>query len=275
MDDRDSRYQPDETRKHNVIGGIVIPGRGPAESSRVGLVWGALIVAAGVVLLLDHLGFITIGSLFRFWPMILIFFGVGHLFAPSNRVWGLILIVVGAVFQLNNLGFTRIGFGDLWPIAIIAVGLVLIWGALRPSVASKISANLRGSIGSIGPAGLADSTDSTDMFNAIAIFSGCERRVKSQNFKGGRATSIFGGVELDLRDAKIADDQATIEVNCIFGGVEIRVPDNWNVHSTSIPVLGGFSDKTHISSAEDPAGGRRKTLVITGAIVFGGVEIDN
>jgi len=113
------------------------------------------------------------------------------------------------------------------------------------------------------------------MFNAVAIFSGCERRVKSQNFKGGRATSIFGGVELDLRDAKIAADQATIEVNCIFGGVEIRVPENWNVHSTSIPVLGGFSDKTHISSAEDPAGGPRKTLVITGAIVFGGVEIDN
>ena len=272
MDDRDSHPQGDETRRPNVVGGIVIRGRGPTESSRVGLVWGALIVAAGVALLLDHLGFIAIGSLFRFWPMILIFFGVGHLFAPSNRVWGLILILVGAVFQLNNLGFTRIGFGDLWPIAIIAVGLVLIWGALRPSVVSKISANLAGSIGSTG---LTGSPDSTDMFNAVAIFSGCERRVKSQNFKGGRATSIFGGVELDLRDAKIAADQATIEVNCIFGGVEIRVPENWNVHSTSIPVLGGFSDKTHISSAEDPAGGPRKTLVITGAIVFGGVEIDN
>jgi predicted membrane protein len=189
--------------------------------------------------------------------MILIFFGVGHLFTPSNRVWGLILIGVGAIFQLNNLGFTRIGIGDLWPVAIIAVGLVLMWGALRPPNVSK------------GP------IDSTDMFNAVAIFSGCERRVKSQNFKGGRATSIFGGVELDLRDAKIEGDEATIEVNCLFGGVDIRVPDNWNVHSTSIPVLGGFSDKTHISSAEDPAGGKRKTLIITGAIVFGGVEIDN
>jgi predicted membrane protein len=257
MDDRDNRPQPGESRRHNLLAGIIIRGRASSESSQVGLVWGALIVAAGIALLLDHLGFLTIGSLWRFWPMILIFFGVGHLFTPSNRVWGLILIGVGAIFQLNNLGFTRIGIGDLWPVAIIAVGLVLMWGALRPPNVSK------------GP------IDSTDMFNAVAIFSGCERRVKSQNFKGGRATSIFGGVELDLRDAKIEGDEATIEVNCIFGGVEIRVPDNWNVHSTSIPVLGGFSDKTHISSAEDPAGGKRKTLIITGAIVFGGVEIDN
>ena len=257
MDDRNNRPQPDEARKHHLLAGVIIRDKAHWESSRVGLVWGALIVAAGVALLLDHLGFITIGSLWRFWPMILVFFGVGHLFTASNRVWGLILIAVGAVFQLNNLGFTRIGIGDLWPVAIIAVGLVLIWGALRPPVIPK------------------GSNDSTDMFNAVAIFSGCERRVKSQNFKGGRATSIFGGVELDLRDAQIDGDEATIEVNCIFGGAEIRVPDSWNVHSKSIPVLGGFSDKTHISAAQDSSGGKRKTLIITGAVVFGGVEIDN
>jgi predicted membrane protein len=260
MDEREQSSQTEDARKPRLISGVTIHRRGNIESSRVGLVWGALIAAAGVALLLDHMGFITIGSLFRFWPMILIFFGIGHLFAPSNRVWGLILIVVGAVFQLNNLGFTRIGIGDLWPVAIIAVGLVLMWGALRPPTLPK---------------GSTYSTDSTDMFNAVAIFSGCERRVKSQNFKGGRATSIFGGVELDLRDAQIDGDEATIEVNCIFGGAEIRVPDSWNVHSKSIPVLGGFSDKTHISAAQDISGGKRKTLIITGAVVFGGVEIDN
>lgn len=249
MDDRDKRP--------HWLEGLMIGGKGQLEASRVGLVWGAVIVVAGIALLLDHLGFVAIGSLFRFWPMILIFFGVGHLFSPSNRAWGGILIVVGTVFQLNSLGITHVHFADLWPLAIIAVGLLLMWSALRPPAVSKAS------------------TDSTDMFNAVAIFSGCERRVKSQNFKGGRATSIFGGVELDLRDAKIVGDEATIEVNCIFGGAEIRVPDNWNVHSKSIPVLGGFSDKTHISSAEDPAGGKRKTLIVTGVVVFGGVEIDN
>lgn len=257
MDDRDNRTQPDADRKPQVLAGIVISGRKPYEASRVGLVWGALIAAAGIALLLDHMGFIVLGSLFRFWPMILVFFGVGHVLSPSNRAWGVILIAVGAIFQLNTLGITHIRFTDLWPLAIIAIGLVLMWTALRPAV--RIN-----SVGS-GP----------DMFNATAIFGGIERRIKSQAFRGGRATCIFGGAELDLRDAMIDGDEATIEVNCICGGAEIRVPDTWNVHSTSMPILGGYSDTTHISAAPDASGTKRKTLNVTGTIIFGGVEIRN
>jgi predicted membrane protein len=259
MDDRDMRPQPADDRKHQLLAGIMIRGKGQPEASRLGVVWGALIVAAGVALLLDHMGFIVIGSLFRFWPMILIFFGVGHLFTPSNRAWGGILIVVGAVFQLNNLGITHLRFADMWPLAIIAVGLMLMWGALKPPIVVK------------------GSVDAADVLEAVAIFGGTERRIKSQTFKGGRVTSIFGGVELDFRDANIDGDEATLDINCIFGGVEIRVPDTWNVHSRSIPVLGGYSDKTGPSSSapQDPSGPKRKTLIVTGTVIFGGVEIAN
>jgi predicted membrane protein len=259
MDDRETRPQPADGRKHQLLAGIMIRGKGHPEASRVGLVWGALIVAAGVLLLLDHMGFLAIGSLFRFWPMILIFFGVGHLFTPSSRAWGGILIVVGGVFQLNSLGITHLGFADMWPLAIIAVGLILMWGALKPAMVVK---------GGI---------DAADVLEAVAIFGGTERRIKSQTFKGGRVTSIFGGVELDFRYANIDGDEATLDINCIFGGVEIRVPDTWNVQSRSIPVLGGFSDKTGPSALapQDPSGAKRKTLIVTGAVIFGGVEIAN
>jgi predicted membrane protein len=259
MDDRDMRPQPAEGRKDQLLAGIMIRGKGQPEASRLGLVWGALVVVAGVALLLDHMGFIAIGSLFRFWPMILIFFGVGHLFTPSNRAWGVILMVVGAVFQLNSLGITHLHFADMWPLAIIAVGLILMWGALKPPIVVK------------------GSVDAADVLEAVAIFGGTERRIKSQTFKGGRATSIFGGVELDFRDANIDGDEATLDINCIFGGVEIRVPETWNVHSRSIPVLGGYSDKTGPSSSapQDPSGPKRKTLIVTGTVIFGGVEIAN
>jgi predicted membrane protein len=254
MDDRDKRSQ--------LLAGVIIRSKGRPESSRVGLVWGALIVAAGVALLLDHMGFIYIGSLFRFWPMILIFFGVGHVFTPANRVWGVILLVVGAVLQLNNLGITHLRFADMWPIAIIAVGLLLMWGAMRQPVVLK---------------GAGGATDSADVLEAVAIFAGTERRISSQTFKGGRATSIFGGVELDFRDANIDGDEATLDVNCIFGGVEIRVPDAWIVDSRSIPVLGGYSDKTRLSASapQEQTSEKRKTLIVTGTVIFGGVEIGN
>lgn len=256
MDDREKRSQ--------ILAGVVIRGKGGPESSRVGLVWGALIVTAGVALLLDHMGFIYIGSLFRFWPMILIFFGIGHIFTRSNRVGGLILLVIGTVLQLNSLGITHLRFADMWPVAIIAVGLLLMWGAMKPPIV------LKGWGGSGGAA-----ADSADVLEAVAIFGGSERRISSKTFKGGRATSIFGGVELDFRDANIEGDQATLDVNCIFGGVEIRVPDSWSVDSRSIPVLGGFADKTRVSTSQDPSGAKRKTLIVTGTIIFGGVEISN
>lgn len=252
MDDRDKRSQ--------LLAGVMIRGKGRPESSRVGLVWGALIVAAGVALLLDHMGFIYIGSLFRFWPMILIFFGIGHLFTNSSRAWGAILLVTGVVLQLNNLGITHLRFADMWPIAIIAVGLLLMWGAMKPPIVLK------------GGGGAADTAD---VLEAVAIFGGTERRISSQTFKGGRATSIFGGVELDFRDANIDGDEATLDVTCIFGGVEIRIPDAWNVHSRSIPVLGGYADKTRTSVPQDPSGTKRKTLIITGTVIFGGLEIGN
>jgi len=249
-------------RRHQLIAGLMTRGQGPLEASRAGLVWGAILVAAGVALLLDHMGFIVIGSLFRFWPMVLVFFGVGHLFTPSNRAWGVILIVVGAILQLNNLGLTRLRFADMWPMAIIAVGLILMWGALKPPIVLK---------------GIGGTNDTADFLEAIAIFAGTERRIRSQTFKGGRVTSIFGGVELDFRDANIDGDEATLEITCIFGGVEIRVPERWNVHFRSIPVLGGYSDKTRLSAApsQDSTNEKRKTLIITGAVIFGGVEIGN
>ncbi|HYL62988.1 MAG TPA: DUF5668 domain-containing protein [Candidatus Methylomirabilis sp.] len=247
-------------RRRQLLAGIMIGGRRHPEASRVGFVWGLMIAAIGVFLLLDHLDLIRIGSLLRFWPMILIFFGIGHLFTPSNRIWGVILILIGAVFQLNNLGILHEGIADLWPVLIIAVGLLLMWAAMRPPV----------------PVVSTEGGDSaSDTVNAVAIFGGCERRINSQHFSGGRSMSVFGGVELDFRDANIQGDEAVLEVNCIFGGVEIRVPPSWYVHSKSIPILGGFSDKTHRPANADPAAPKGKTLVITGAVVFGGVEISN
>ncbi|HKV25606.1 MAG TPA: DUF5668 domain-containing protein [Candidatus Acidoferrum sp.] len=229
------------------------------DNSSGSFIWGIMIAVVGVILLLSHLGLIRIDSLARFWPMILVCFGIANLFTPSSRIWGAILLIIGAVFQLNNLGILHEGIADLWPVLIIVVGLLLMWNAFRPPVVTST--------------GSGDS--SADVLNAVAIFGGCERRVNSQHFRGGRSTSIFGGVELDFRDADMDGDAATIEVNCVFGGVEIRVPPNWFVNSKSIPVLGGYSDKTRRADTNDPSARKPKTLVITGAVVFGGVEISN
>jgi predicted membrane protein len=230
---------------------------------RWGFIWGALICLVGVALLLDHMGLFDASRLFRFWPVTLILAGIVNLTNRSGRAWGAILLIAGVVLQLDNLGLAHIRIWDLWPLAIVAVGLMLMW--------SSFEARRRSAPGTPGsPAVL----DSDSAINMVAVFGGSERRISSQNFRGGKAMAVFGGVELDLRDATIEGDEAVLELNCVFGGVEIHVPRNWNVDGRCIPIFGGYSDETRQSVATDAAP-KIKTLVITGTVIFGGVEISN
>ena len=235
---------------------------------RWGLAWGFIIVLVGVALLLHHLGVIPFDPVARYWPLILVVFGVMNLTNRSGRFFGFLLIVAGIVLQLNKLGITNLSFADLWPIALIAVGLLLMWGSLetRGFLRAKAKAikDFRDQV--------TGASDPLTILNAVAIFGGCERRIAGQTFQGGRATAVFGGIELDFRDADL-EDEAILEVNCVFGGVEIRVPDTWHVHSRNLPVFGGYEDKTR--HPNNPAVGSPKTLIITGMVVFGGIEIKN
>jgi predicted membrane protein len=232
-----------------------------------GFAWGLIIVLVGLALLLHHMGVIPFDPVARFWPLLLVVFGVMNLLTRSGRFFGFLLILAGAFLQLNKLGITHLSFADLWPVALIAIGLLLMWGSLETSgffrAKAKALHDFREQV-----AGATGS--SPTMLNAVAVFGGCERRVATQNFQGGRATAFFGGIELDFRDAEM-DAEAILEINCVFGGVEIRVPESWHVHSRSLPVFGGYEDKTRRPT--NP--GKTKTLIVTGMVVFGGIEIKN
>jgi len=112
--------------------------------------------------------------------------------------------------------------------------------------------------------------------NATAVFGGIERRISVRDFRGGRVSAVFGGIELDFRDADIDGNEAVLEVNAIFGGAEIRVPDNWKVEQRGQTLFGGYTDTTRLSAAAADANApSKKTLLITGSILFGGVEVTN
>ncbi len=83
--------------------------------------------------------------------------------------------------------------------------------------------------------------------------------------------AFFGGFNLDLTHANIAGDTAVLELEALFGGGEVRVPENWVIDLQGHALLGGFSDETH---QHPPATGAQR-LVVQGTAVFGGVVIKN
>lgn len=49
----------------------------------------------------------------------------------NNAVfWAIFLIVVGSLLLLGNLGIVNVTWGLIWPVAVIAFGVWLIWGAV-------------------------------------------------------------------------------------------------------------------------------------------------
>lgn len=226
-----------------------------------GLVSGALLILVGLAFLLDHMGIISIDHLWRFWPILLIVAGISRVTTPAHRFWGILLIAAGTLLQLNQLGIAHFGWADFWPVVLISAGLMVIWSSLRSRNCTTAP-----------PAGGGDPRLTV---NGVAIFSGLERRMTTQDFQGGHVTAIFGGIELDLTEANMQADEATLEVNAIFGGAEVRVPDTWQVSYRGGPIFGGVEDKTRIRRSEDMAGSKPKVLHITGLVAFGGLEIKN
>ncbi len=217
--------------------------------------WGFILILVGVLFLLDRMGRLDFGELIgRYWPLIIVAAGVWHLVASQFRdvVGGLFLIIIGGMFQLGKLELLgRNAWHYVWPTVIIVLGLWVLAGAFRRQAGPKI------------PAGKEDALD------AFAIFSGLERRVESQAFRGGKATALLGGIELDLSQVRLAEGKATIELNAILGGIDVRVPRHIRVELEGSPVLGGIENK-HVHS---PGAGGDQTLYIKASAILGGVEI--
>jgi hypothetical protein len=118
---------------------------------------------------------------------------------------------------------------------------------------------------------LVPTTDpSADEIVAVAIFEPLEFRSTSRNFRGGRLECWYGGGVLDLRDATLAPEGATLQVRAVFGGGQILVPADWKVVST-VRGMGGLQD---IREAKGFAADAPE-LVIEGVLIAAGFAVSS
>jgi hypothetical protein len=82
------------------------------------------------------------------------------------------------------------------------------------------------------------------------------------------AVAIMGGGEIDLREARFAEPEVTINAVTVMGGIEITVPQDATVRVNGIGLMGGFD---HGSSGTGAPGG--PTIVINGVAIMGGVDV--
>jgi hypothetical protein len=215
---------------------------------------GLLLLSVGALLFAQNLEFVNLRQYWRYWPALPLALGLLKLLLGATRgdkAFGVVLTAFGGGQLARVLGYWSPGPADLVAISLIAMGVFfVVRGVLgKPEVDVKV--------------------ESADSISGFAVLAGFERTSNSQNFRGGDLTAVMGGCEIDLRQASMRAP-ASIDVFVMWGGIEIRVPEDWTVDLRGVPVLAGFVDKTR-----PPAMATDKRLVIRGMALMGGVEIKN
>jgi hypothetical protein len=121
--------------------------------------------------------------------------------------------------------------------------------------------------------GFTATTSGANYLHAECIFSGTRQKIATQDFLGGKVTTVFGGAEIDLRSAGTKREEISIKAEAVFGGIELWVPAHWHTIVRGTGVFGGFTDKTFPAAPGASANAPR--LVVTGAAIFGGVVVKN
>jgi hypothetical protein len=114
------------------------------------------------------------------------------------------------------------------------------------------------------PASLpAPSTVSPTIF---AVFGGVNRKGRWRVPPQTQVVSAFGGVELDFTEAVFEHREVVIDARVIFGGLNVRVPENVTLRGSGSGLFGGFDVKEH--EADDP---NAPVVTVRGFALFGGV----
>jgi hypothetical protein len=110
-----------------------------------------------------------------------------------------------------------------------------------------------------------------DLDTAYAIFGGIDRRGTWNVPRRMRIVAIFGGANLDLREARFPPGVIDIQVTAVMGGINIVVPPGLAVQMHGSAIMGGFADVNRSPAYPDPDA---PLLRIHGLTMMGGVNIE-
>lgn len=215
------------------------------------IMWGLVLIAIGGILCLNAADITDIDIFFNgWWTLFIIVPCTINLFTERKKFGPIIGIIIGVMLLLSSNDV--IDFGDIWKFVIPAI--LIIWGL-------KL---LLG--GSFGKNKLPVDSEINEDNKYYATFSGKDLDYTDRKVENMELTATFGGIKLDLRNAKLKNE-TVIRVAVTFGGIDIKMPDDVNVIDNTSSIFGGVDCKSKYKKAA------KKTIYITGSAVFGGVDI--
>ena len=182
-------------------------------------IWGAIFVAAAVIMVLNSFGVINFNIFFDgWWTLFIIVPSFTSLIRNKNKIGSIFTLIIGILLLLSAQEI--ISWDMIWkimlPLLIASIGIKMIVSSFKHNKADRTIKKILQTSG--------------DHQRSVAIFCGTEVDFKGVNFEGADLITVFGGIDCDLRGAIIEKD-TVINICCVFGGVE-TVQSNKNADYT-------------------------------------------
>ncbi len=221
------------------------------------IVIGIVLIGLGVLVGLHALDIVNFNIFFKGWWSLLIivpcFIGLIRDDDKTGSVLGILLGVGLLLSAQEDISYKTLS-KLVAPIILVVVGIAFI-------IKSIFNRDVNEKIKSI------NNTLGKDN-KVSAVFAGQDINLVEKEFKGATLTSVFGGIDLDLRKAIFTSD-TVINATCVFGGIDILVPENVKVVIKSTSVFGGVDQKRKNDKFDENA----YTVYVKASCVFGGMDI--
>lgn len=216
---------------------------------------GFLLIFIGLILGLNAFGITNINLFFSgWWTLFIIIPSLVGLINDKEKTSSLIFLIIGVWLFLveRDLIEYELLIKLLLPVILISIGLLLVFKdvlSINGKEIKKINANNK------------------ESNNYIAVFGSQDLKFEDEKVENLDLKSLFGGIKLDLRDAKIEKD-IVINTLSVFGGIDIYVPDDVKVKVSSTPFFGGVEVKRKKQSSK-----KEITIYLNSVCIFGGVDV--
>jgi len=108
---------------------------------------------------------------------------------------------------------------------------------------------------------------------SVAVMSGVERKGPWTVPPQHTSFAFWGGVDIDLRNARFAERQTTITAVAIMGGIDIVVPDDIIVEVTGSGLMGAFETQERRGVSQQPPPPGAPVVKVNGFAFWGGVTV--
>lgn len=233
-----------------------------------GIIWGIAILALGVIFGGNALGIWNVDIFFKgWWTLFIIVPSAIGLITEKEKLSNLMVLGVGVCLLLASLEVFS------WETAgksILALFLILL------GLGIVLKTIFHGKFKKAIEKELDKAEKNGDEPRAhLAVFSGENVSYNKEELKNVKLCAVFGGIELDLRNA-IIKDTAVIKAFSLFGGIDIILPEDITLKTSSGFVFGGISDERKDSDKKSSAKAKETpTIYLDAAGGFGGVELKN